>query len=162
MFRTGPIRNFAPADITVVACVLALEAPDPTDHTISFSVVSLDHSPVVIYEENAVVVSGEMVEFEVTLARSVRRWEVRVGADPDPDLVFVTIYHLRDGQSDPHMTFRAGELYYVDLIDPDENDGDDSAGFFWEGDGNDPFFGPSDPSSHWPSDGEDDVFIPWW
>ena len=36
-------------------------------------------------------------------------------------------------------TFRAGELYYVDLIDPDENDGDDSAGFFWEGDGNDPF-----------------------
>lgn len=158
MFRTGPIRSFTSAEITVVACVLAIESPIPTDHDISFSVVSLDRKPVLLHSENSVVTSGDMIEFQTTLARSVRNWEVRIKADPDPDLVFVTIYHLLDGQAEPNLTFRAGELYYVDLFELD-SDTDGTADFFL--DFNHPFLAQWDSPSNWPGDGEDDDHPSW-
>ena len=115
MFRTGPIRNLASSDVTVVASVLAAEASIPVRHDVKFSVVGLDHRPVVLHSERASVVSGHMVTFEVPLAASVSNWEVRIEADPD--LVLITIHHLAGGQPVPAMTYHTGELYYVDLLD---------------------------------------------
>src|SRR5690606_41620867 len=75
------------------------------DHDVTFSVVQLDHEPTTLHSKSATVTSGEMNSFEVTLAESVRNWEVRVEADPD--LVFVTIYHLIDVRLDPNKIGRA-------------------------------------------------------
>src|SRR5690606_19098307 len=112
-FRTGPIRNFTASDVTVVACVLASETPIPTDLDVSFSIVQLAPKSVLLHSESALIASGGMVEFEATLSQSVRNWEVQIEADPD--LVFVTIYHLVDGKSVPNMTYHTGELCYVDV-----------------------------------------------
>lgn len=120
VLRTGPIRNFTPSKVTVVACVLAADTLIPMHHDVTFSVVQLDREPVTLHSESRTVASGQMNAFEVTLAQSVRHWEVRI--DADPDLVFITIYHLIDGRSEPNMTYHTSDLYYVDLID--EFDGD--------------------------------------
>lgn len=115
MLRTGPIRNFTFSKVTVIACVLAADTLIPMDHDVTFSVVQLDHEPTTLHSKSATVTSGEMNSFEVTLAESVRNWEVRVEADPD--LVFVTIYHLIDGRLDPNMTYHTSDLYYVENVD---------------------------------------------
>gem|GEM_PF-6166574 len=134
MFRTGPIRNFTSSEVTVVASVLAAEAPIPVRHDVRFSVVGLDQRPVVLHADRASVVSGHMVTFEAPLAATVRNWEVRVEADPD--LVLITIHHLVDGRPAPAMTYHTGELYYVDLLDEfdeeirEEDDDDRAEGLF--------------------------------
>lgn len=155
MFRTGPIRNFTASDVTVVACVLASETPIPTDLDVSFSVVQLEPKPVLLHSRSAVVASGEMVEFEATLARSVRNWEVRVEADPD--LVFVTIYHVVDGKPVPNLTYHTGELYYVDVF---ENDSDPGSDFFT--DMKDLFGEKIDLPPNWLQFGEDGDPQSWW
>lgn len=156
MFRTGPIRNFTASDVTVVVCVLAIDTPIPTDLDVSFSIVQLDPKPVLIHSENALIASGDMFEFETTLARTVRNWEVQIEADPD--LVFVTIYHVIDGKSVPNMTFHTGELIYVDMMEID-GEVDELGDFFTEMNG---FFEDEmDRPPNWPQLNDDDD-PSWW
>mgnify|MGYP001444870636 FL=1 len=99
----------------MVACVLTAEAPFEASHDVTFSIVQLDGEPTTVHEERAVVPIGSMGAFEVVLRRPVRHWEVRI--DADPEVAFITVYHLLDGRVEPSMTYRSSDLYYSDYFD---------------------------------------------
>lgn len=139
MFRTGPIYSAKTGEVRILARVLAAESPIAVAHAVAFSVVQLGREPVVIHAEERTIQTGALGQFETKLPSDVRDWEVRI--DADPDLAYITVYHLLDGEPEPSMTYRTGDLYYVDLFD--EIDGSDGGFLFPDDD----FF--SDNGDHW-------------